>query len=45
MGRTKIRFYLDVVVTHQDMTPEEREEEIRRAEEESAKLEEWPEIR
>ena len=45
MGRTKIRFYLDVVVTHPDMTPEEREEEIRRAEEERAKLEEWPEIR
>lgn len=44
MARTKIRCYLDDIVSHPDMTPEEREEEIQRLKEESDKLKEWTEI-
>lgn len=44
MARAKIRCYLDVIVSHPDMTPEEREKEIQRLDEESDKLKEWPEI-
>lgn len=43
MGRNKVRHYLDVVV-FTERTPEEREEEIKRLEEENAKLTEWPRI-
>lgn len=38
MARTRINCYLDVVVSHPDMTPEEREEELQRLKEESDKL-------
>ena len=44
MARTLVDFYLDVVITKSDMTPEEREEEIRTLDEESKGLTEWPEI-
>lgn len=44
MTRIKVRCYLDVVISHPDMTPEEREEELERLKEESEKLTEWPEI-
>lgn len=44
MARTKIRFYLDVVITRPDMTPAEREEELQRLKEECDKLTDWPEI-
>lgn len=44
MGRIKIRSYMDVIITHPDMTPEEREEELQRLKEESEKLTDWPEI-
>lgn len=44
MGRTKVRYYLDVILSNPDLTPEEREEELKRLEEESDKLTEWPEI-
>ena len=37
MSRTKIRCYLDVIVSHPDMTPEEGEEETQRLKEESDK--------
>lgn len=44
MGRVKINSYLDVVISHPDMTPEEREEELQRLKEESDKLTDWPKI-
>ena len=44
MGRVKINSYLVVVISHPDMTPEEREEELQRLKEESDKLTDWPEI-
>lgn len=44
MARTKVRCYLDVIITHPDMTAEELEAEIQKAKEESEKLTDWPEI-
>lgn len=44
MARARINCYLDVVVSHPDMTPEEREEELQRLKEESDKLTDWPPI-
>lgn len=44
MGRIKVNCYLDVVILHPEKTPEEREEAVRRADEESKKLTEWPKI-
>lgn len=44
MARTRIRSYLDVIITRPDMTPEEREEELERLKEECDKLTDWPEI-
>lgn len=35
-------FQLDAII-HYDMTPEERDEELKRLKEESDKLTEWPE--
>lgn len=42
MGGNKIKdfFYLDAIL-HEDMTPEEREKEIKRLKEESDKLTDW----
>lgn len=44
MARTRIRTYLDVVITRQNMTPDEREEELQRLKEECDKMTEWEEI-
>lgn len=44
MARIIVDFYLDVVITRPNMTPEEREEELQQLKEESDKLIEWPEI-
>lgn len=40
MERTDVKWR--DVITHKDMTPEEREEELQRLKEESDKLTDWP---
>lgn len=44
MGRVRVRCYVDVILSKPDLTPEEREEELKRLKEESDKLTDWPEI-
>lgn len=44
MRKIRVNCYLDVVILHPEKTPEEREEEIKKLEEESRKLTEWPKI-
>ena len=44
MERTKIRHYLDVVLSHPEYTAEELDAIIEKEEKECEKLTEWPEI-
>ncbi len=45
MRRTRINCYLDVIVTHPELTPEERERLIEEEEKKSKELTEWEDIR
>ena len=44
MAGTRVRCYLDVVISRPDMTPEEIDEELQRLKEECDKLTDWPPI-
>ncbi len=43
MGKMKVR-YLDIIISHPDLSAEELEQLIKTAEEESEKMTEWPRI-
>lgn len=44
MGRNNVElFYLDAII-HKEMSPDERDEELKRLKEESDKLTEWKEM-
>ena len=44
MGRNQVELFHVDAILHRDMTPEERDEELKRLKEESDKLTEWPEM-
>ncbi len=44
MGMKIKLYYKDILVLHPEMTPEEIEERLKKLEEESLKLKEWPKI-
>lgn len=44
MRRIKIDYYLDVIVTHPENSPEDLEKYIQEEKEKSSELTEWPEI-